>query len=209
MATFKLPRLKANLAIVDARGKPLDYFLRLFNIDLAQRIERNEAEQNEILDRLLAAEAAAAAAQATADEALAQAEGGSGARYATFEAVSPTISDQVTVDSVTAETRLSLDGSLSFGTLNADATWNGTATLTEISGGVPLVVCDIPFAVTSTGVETTPGEWGSNGGAFVGAGIGTYTGTVIYQLSYSRSSGSSFVQGPNLNGVLTITPKAT
>lgn len=209
MAAFKLPRLKANLAIVDARGKPLDYFLRLFNIDLAQRIERNEAEQNEILDRLLAAEAAAAAAQATADEALAQAEGGSGARYATFEALPPNISDQVMVDNVTPATRLSLDGSLMFGGLDADATWNGTATLREISGGVPVDVFSVVFTVNSTGVEVEPGVWGAAGGSFVGAGIGTYTGTVIYELSYNRTSGSNFVQAPTLSAILTVTPKAT
>lgn len=45
MAAFKLPRLKANLAIVDGKGLPLGYFLRLFNIELAQRIEQNEADQ--------------------------------------------------------------------------------------------------------------------------------------------------------------------
>lgn len=39
MAAFKLPRLKANLAIVDSKGQPLGYFLRLFNIELAQRLE--------------------------------------------------------------------------------------------------------------------------------------------------------------------------
>lgn len=45
MAAFKLPRLKANLAIVDGKGLPLGYFLRLFNIELAERIEQNEADQ--------------------------------------------------------------------------------------------------------------------------------------------------------------------
>lgn len=49
MASFKLPRLKANLAIVDGKGKPADYFLRLFNIELAQRIEAQETNQDELL----------------------------------------------------------------------------------------------------------------------------------------------------------------
>ena len=49
MAAFKLPRLKANLPIVNGQGKPLDYFLRLFNIELAQKIEQQEATQAKIL----------------------------------------------------------------------------------------------------------------------------------------------------------------
>lgn len=49
MAAFKLPRLKANLAIVSSNGKPTDFFLRLFNIDFAQRIEQQETSQEETL----------------------------------------------------------------------------------------------------------------------------------------------------------------
>lgn len=52
MAAFKLPRLKANLAIVNSRGQPLDYFLRFWNIEVAPRIEAQEAAQNEQLDAI-------------------------------------------------------------------------------------------------------------------------------------------------------------
>lgn len=52
MAAFKLPRLKANLPIVNGDGKPTDFFLRLFNIDLVQRIEQQETSQDEILSQL-------------------------------------------------------------------------------------------------------------------------------------------------------------
>lgn len=52
MAAFKLPRLKANLAIVNGQGKPLDYFLRFWNIEVAPRIEQQEADQNMILQQL-------------------------------------------------------------------------------------------------------------------------------------------------------------
>lgn len=54
MPSFKLPRLKANLPIVNGQGRPLDYFLRLFNIELAQKIEEQEATQAEILAELQA-----------------------------------------------------------------------------------------------------------------------------------------------------------
>lgn len=52
MAAFKLPRLKANLAIVNGQGKPLDYFLRFWNIEVAPRIEQQEASQDQILQQL-------------------------------------------------------------------------------------------------------------------------------------------------------------
>ena len=49
MAMFKLPRLKANLPIVDGKGNPRDYFLRFWNIEVAPRIEQQESSQDEIL----------------------------------------------------------------------------------------------------------------------------------------------------------------
>lgn len=52
MAMFKLPRLKANLAIVNGQGKPLDYFLRFWNIEVAPRIEAQEAAQTAQLDAI-------------------------------------------------------------------------------------------------------------------------------------------------------------
>ena len=52
MAMFRLPRLKANLALVNSKGNPLDYFLRFWNIEVAPRIERQEADQDMILQQL-------------------------------------------------------------------------------------------------------------------------------------------------------------
>lgn len=49
MAAFKLPRLKANLAIVNSKGQPLDYFLRFWNIEVAPRIEQQETIQDQTL----------------------------------------------------------------------------------------------------------------------------------------------------------------
>ena len=83
MASFRLPRLKANLAIVSSRGTPLDYFLRFWNIDVAPKIEQQEANQTETIDAIQeiitqiqanmvatqAAQQAANEAQATADAA--------------------------------------------------------------------------------------------------------------------------------------------
>lgn len=51
MALLKLPRLKSNLSIVGSEGKPSDFFLRLWNIDFAPRIEANDAAQQQVLDQ--------------------------------------------------------------------------------------------------------------------------------------------------------------
>lgn len=52
MPAFRLPRLKANLAIVNGQGKPLDYFLRFWNIEVAPRIEQQESDQNALLAKI-------------------------------------------------------------------------------------------------------------------------------------------------------------
>lgn len=52
MAEFKLPRLKGNLSIVSGQGKPLDYFLRFWNIDVAPRIENQESSQDAVIAEL-------------------------------------------------------------------------------------------------------------------------------------------------------------
>lgn len=52
MEMFKLPRLKANLAIVNSKGNPLDYFLRFWNNEVAPRIEKQETDQNAIIEEL-------------------------------------------------------------------------------------------------------------------------------------------------------------
>lgn len=74
MPVLKLPRLKSNLAIVNGQGRPTDFFLRLFNIDFAGRLEKAINDQDALLQQILAAQAAAAAAQASADAALAAAQ---------------------------------------------------------------------------------------------------------------------------------------
>lgn len=98
MATFKLPRLKANLAIVDGAGKPLDYFLRLFNIDFAQRIEQQETTQDEtiqdiqsILEQLQALAEATQQAQTAANDAQATADSASGGGVVSASASDPDV----------------------------------------------------------------------------------------------------------------------
>lgn len=70
MAAFKLPRLKANLAIVNGQGKPFDYFLRFWNIEVAPHIEQQEADQNAILAQIQELQAAQAQQLILINEAL-------------------------------------------------------------------------------------------------------------------------------------------
>lgn len=96
MASFKLPRLKANLAIVNGQGRPLDYFLRLFNIELAQKIEEQESTQDDtirdiqsILEQLQALSQSTQQAQSAANTAQATADGASGSGAVSGESTDP------------------------------------------------------------------------------------------------------------------------
>lgn len=209
MAIFNLPRLKSNLPIVNGQGKPTDFFLRLFNIDFAQRLELVINDQQALIDQIIAAQAAADAAQATADAALAAAGDASGAKYANLNANAPAIIASVSVTNVTAGTRLSVDGILTGGDLDADAQYDGVATLSEFDGITLLTLATIPFTVQSSGLEFVPGEWQAEDSTPIqGSAVGTYTGTVTYQLTFARTGGSNYVNGPDIRSIITITPEA-
>lgn len=57
LAPLRLPKLQGRLPVVDGMGRPLDYFLRFFNIDFSGAIERNEAQQQQIILQLQAVQA--------------------------------------------------------------------------------------------------------------------------------------------------------
>lgn len=57
MPAFKLPDLQGRLPIVDAVGRPVSSFLRYFNVDFKGAIERQEAQQAELLAELQAVQA--------------------------------------------------------------------------------------------------------------------------------------------------------
>ena len=98
MASFRLPRLKANLAIVSSRGTPLDYFLRFWNIDVAPRIEAQEELQNQqitdiqtIIAQLQGVTQSAQQAQQTANAAQASADAAAGDGTQSGSAQNPSI----------------------------------------------------------------------------------------------------------------------
>lgn len=57
MASLKLPRLKANLAMVNSKGQPLEYFLRFWNMEVAPAIERQIADLTDIIASIQAIQA--------------------------------------------------------------------------------------------------------------------------------------------------------
>lgn len=214
MAAFKLPRLKSNLAIVNGQGRPTDFFLRLFNIDMAQRLETIINDQQAIIDAIVAAQDAADAAQLAAEAAqdaadAALAQSGSGARYAEIDGAPGGTTAVVTISSVSPLPRLQLSGSLTGGTLDADATWTGQAEFFEDDGTTINSLGTQVITVESSG-DTIGGEWIANDSSpFAFEAVGTLAGTVQYSVGITRTGGSNYVQGASINSVLTITPKAT
>lgn len=219
MAAFKLPRLKANLAIVDGKGLPLAYFLRLFNIELAERIETTITDIAQVQDDLAAQQAALAAvvadqaaqlaliiaAQARADAAYALAESAQGSRYIDFSGLYPTISGIINGQS--ADSILTYFGSLSGATIDADTAWVGTIAFSEDDGGAPVPLGSVPVAITSNGLFVS-GSWQTDDASFNFETTGTLSGNVTYTLTGAYTSGANLVSGPTISVNLTTLPRA-
>lgn len=216
---FKLPRLKANLAVVNQRGQPLDYFLRFWNMDVAPSLETQitdltaiTAELQYQLGLIQAAQAAAEsaqlaaqAAQNTADDALSTA--GSGARYVQFSETDYFAT--ATAQNVIVADSLSLAGGVSGGVLNNDNDWVGEVVLTEEQMATTVTVGSFPIRVSSTGIPVPGGGFVAGEAYFQISGIGTLSGTVTYRVQLNRSSGSEYSSPPDIEAKMNITPKAT
>lgn len=212
MASFKLPRLKANLAIVDGKGKPADYFLRLFNIELAQRIESTvngieevQADLADVVAELAEQLALIQAAQERADEAYALAETAQGSRYIDFDGPYPSVSGVINGQS--AMSALTFNGSLSGATLDADSTWEGTVALTENNGGGPVSLGSVPVTISSNGLSIG-GVWQTDSASFSFSVTGTLGGSVTYTATASYDSGANLVADPTISINLVTIPVA-
>lgn len=213
MAAFKLPRLKANLAIVDGKGLPLGYFLRLFNIELAERIENTITDIAQVQADLAAQQAELAAqlalivaAQARADAAYALAESAQGSRYIDFSGPYPTISGVINGQS--SDSILTYFGTLSGATINANTSWVGTISFSEDNGGAPVSIGSVPVTITSNGLFVS-GAWQTDDASFNFETIGTLSGNVTYTLTGAYTSGANLVSGPTISVNLTTLPRAS
>lgn len=205
MASFKLPRLQANLPIVSGEGKPNNFFLRLFNIELAERIEKAITDQQEITDALAAQLLLIQAAQDRADAAYALAESAQGSRYIDFDGPYPSISGIINGQS--ADSILTYFGTVSGATLDADSVWNGTLTFSEDIGGAPVVIGSIPLVIPSNG-DDVGGQWQTDPAPFNFSGTGTLAGSVTYTVAGAYVSGPNIVTAPTISVNLTTLPRA-
>lgn len=160
MAGFKLPRLKANLAIVNGKGNPLDYFLRFWNTEVAPRIEKNEDSQNQtiadlaaIVAQLQAISASAQQAQETANQAQEAADAASGTGVVSGSNKDPAVSIPASSTWVNGPT-VSLTGVVA-GTLTITGSGpqqDGDVTMSGTNVGVS---CTFRIVEIVSGVETT------------------------------------------------------
>lgn len=149
MTAFKLPRLKANLSIVNGKGQPLDYFLRLFNIELAQRIEQQEIDQDAILAELQVVQQELAdqlaliiEAQNTADEAKSIAEA----------AATGAAADIVTIAADVVSTTFSNIAVINFPNRLANGLWDFLISLSGYGTGISSG--DVEIRVIESGQPT-------------------------------------------------------
>lgn len=188
MAMFKLPRLKANLAIVNSKGNPLDYFLRFWNNEVAPRIEKQETDQDAILEELRLQQIAINEALMLAGIAIAATGGNSGTTTAEID-MTPSawvLGPVVALTGVVAgDVTIPSSGLYSKSTTTAFfGDTNGQVRIVEIVGGVDTIIGG-PWNFTISRVDPNPA-----GTVYVGnaAEINTFTqartttGAVSYRI---------------------------
>ena len=213
MAMFKLPRLKANLPIVDGKGNPRDYFLRFWNIEVAPRIEKQESSQDEILAQIQAVQEEQAeqlslimAAQARADAAYNLAESAQGSRYIDITGLYSTVSG--IINNQTVGSILSFAGTVSGGTIDANTSCAVTLTFYENNGVGNVLLGSVPITLTSNSLNTG-GAYQIDPESFTFDAMGSLTGNVTYTIVGEITSGASIVDTPTIDVRLTTVPKAT
>ena len=213
MAMFKLPRLKANLPIVDGKGNPRDYFLRFWNIEVAPRIEQQEAGQDEILAQIQAVQEEQAeqlsliiAAQARADAAYNLAESAQGSRYIDITGLYSTVSG--IINNQTVDASLLFAGTVSGGTIDANTSCAVTLTFYENNGVGNMLLGSVPITLTSNGLNTGV-AYQIDPERFTFDAMGSLTGNVTYTIVGEITSGASIVDTPTIDVRLTTVPKAT
>lgn len=194
MATFKLPRLKANLSIVSGQGKPLDYFLRFWNIDVAPRIENQEASQDQVIAELAEVQEQLAAQLTSINKALELAglalsqTGNGGTASLTVDIDTATWQNGPLVGlSGVAAGDLSAIGSTILVNESSTiglGTVNGQIRIVEVIGGVDTVVLGpYPFTITHS-VFNCPGIDSAT------VALST-TGAIGYRMDYIYTSGAT------------------
>lgn len=206
MVGIKLPRLKSDYQIVTGQGYPTPFFLRLFNIDLAQRLETTVGGLQAVQAELVAQLALIQAAQNRADEAYDLAETAQGSRYISFSGSYPTVSG--IINNQTALAALTFTVSASGATLDTDSTWEGTVSFSESNGGAPVSIGSVPISISSNGLEVS-GQWQTETATVTYNATGSLAGNVTYTVTGAYVSGANFVTSPALEVDITTIPRAS
>lgn len=212
---FKLPRLQYRLAIVDGTGRPTATFMDFFNVQFAGKIEAQENAQEATLAALAAVQAEQAAqlgliiaAQATADEALALAEGGAGAKYININgAIGSNTASEATI--AKPNVLLSIEGTIDGATLSTNTDWIGSINLYETLGATTNLLLTLPITFTPNGIILPGPEYATDPVNFDGTAVGALDGAITYTVEYIRTSGSTMATGGTIASRLTLTPEAS
>lgn len=114
---------------------------------------------------------------------------------------------ETTINGIQAGSQIGIYISLSGGSLSTNSNSNGTVRLYEVAGGNSRLLLSQGVVTVPNGIQNPNGSWGIlEAPAATGSAIGQYSGDVTYRAEYSRSSGSSYVQGAVINATVTITP---
>lgn len=197
---LKLPRLQANLAIVDGAGKPLPYFLRLLNIDVFQAIERNEAAQQQTIQDLTEIVTAVQAAQEAAQIAQQTANEGAGGN-STTGTVSPAIGVWLTAAvvnfpaAVASETlTISGTGPVQAADVVKDEPGNapGQFRVVEVVGGVDTILITGDYNVYASGEAAAPPLVTNMSASAIAAysSVRSSSGSVDYRVDVRQTSGT-------------------
>ena len=112
-----------------------------------------------------------------------------------------------TVSGVLPGSLVNIYGSLDGGSLSAaNATWTGTATVTESSGGTSTIYT-VPVSSQSGALSLPSGGYQvETPASFSGSKIGARSGNVTYSVTITRTSGPTYIDGATINAIVVVTP---
>lgn len=114
---------------------------------------------------------------------------------------------ETTINGVQAGSQISVHIGVNGGSLSTNSNSNGSVRLYEVSGGNSRLLFTQGVVTVPNGLQNPNGSWGiQEEPAAFGTVMGQFSGNVTYRAEYSRSSGSSYVQGAVINASVTITP---
>ncbi len=114
---------------------------------------------------------------------------------------------QTTISGVQAGSQIGVNINVNGGSLSDNSNSHGSVRLYETAGGNTRLLFGEAVVTVPNGLQNPNGSWGvQEEPAAFGTVMGQLSGDVTYRAEYSRSSGSSYVEGAVINASVTITP---